>query len=69
MDDLKLYVKNDKGLDDLLSTVKQCSYDIGMEFRLDKCAKATFRKGKRTGTIAVELDIDATICKIDKDET
>ena len=36
MDDLKLYAKNDKELEGLLSTVKQFSDDIGMEFGLDK---------------------------------
>ena len=46
MDDLKLFAKNDKDLEGLLSTVKQFSNDIGMEFGLDKCAKATFVKGK-----------------------
>ena len=41
MDDLKLYWKNDKELEGLLSTVKQFSDDIDMYFGLDKCAKAT----------------------------
>ena len=40
MDELKLYAKNDKEREGLLSTVKQFSDDIGMEFGLDKCAKA-----------------------------
>ena len=54
MDDLKLYAKNDKELESLHSTVKQFSDDIGMEFGLDKRAKATFIKGKLTRTTAVE---------------
>ena len=69
MDDLKLYAKNDKELESLLSTVKQFSDDIGMEFGLDKCAKATFLKGKHTRTTAVELDVDTAICELDQDET
>ena len=40
-----------------------------MEFGLDKCAKASFIKGKLTRTTAVELDIDTTICELDQDET
>ena len=56
MDDLKLYAKNDKELEGLLSTVKQFSDDIGMEFGLDKCAKASFIKGKPTRTTAAELE-------------
>ena len=39
MDNLKLYAKNDKEFEGLLSTVKQFSDDIGMEFGLDKCGK------------------------------
>ena len=43
VDDLKLYAKNDKELEGLLSRVKQFSDDIGMKFGLDKCAKTTFK--------------------------
>ena len=49
--------------------MKQFSDDISMEFGLDKCAKASFIKGKLTRTTAVELDIDTTICELDQDET
>ena len=69
MDDAKLYVKYDKELKGLLSTVKQFIDDICMEFRLDRCAKATFIKGKFTRTTAVELDIDTTICELDQEKT
>ena len=69
MDDLKLYAKNDKELEGLLYTVKPFSDDIGMEFGLNKCVKATFMKGKLTRTTAVKLDIDTTICKLDQDKT
>ena len=43
VDDLKLYAKNDKELEGLLSRVKQFSDDIGMKFGLDKCPKTTFK--------------------------
>ena len=69
MDDLKLYAKNNKELEGLLSTMKQFSDDMSMEFELGKCAKATFRKGKFTRTIAVELDIDKIIRDLDQAET
>ena len=69
MDDLKLYAKNDKELEGLLSTVKQFSDVIGMEFGLDKCAKASFKKGILTRTTAVELGLDTTICELDQDKT
>ena len=61
MDDLQFYAKNDKEHEGLLSRVIQFNDDIGMEFRLDKCAKATFIKGKLYCTTAVELGIDKTI--------
>ena len=46
MDDLKLFAKNDQHLQGLLNIVKEISDDIWMEFGLDKCAKATFFRGK-----------------------
>ena len=69
MDHLKLYKRNDKELEGLLFTVKQFSADIGMEFVLDKYAKATLRKSNITHTTAVEMDIEATIHEVDQVET
>ena len=46
MDDLKLYACNDYELEGLSKAVKAFTDDIGMEFSLDKCAKATFKCGK-----------------------
>ena len=40
--------KNDKELDGFLCTVKKFSDDIGMEFGLDKCVKATLIRGRLT---------------------
>ena len=59
MYDLKLYAKNVSELEGLHS-----SDDIGMEFGLDKCTKATFSKGKLTRTTTVKLNIDTTICEL-----
>ena len=44
MDDLKLYAKDYSELEGLLKIVKGFSDDVGMEFGLNKCAKATFRE-------------------------
>ena len=44
MDDLKLYSKNDNQLERLLNNVKIFSDDIKMQFGLDKCAKASFKR-------------------------
>ena len=68
MDDLKLYAKNDSELEGLLKTVKQFSDDIGMEFGLDKCAKASFTKGRLTSTEAIEIDSETQIRDLDQEE-
>ena len=46
MDDLKLFANNDQQLQGLLNILKQFSYDIWIEFRLDKCVKATLVSGR-----------------------
>ena len=46
MDDLKLFAKDDSELERLLKIMKEFSDDIGMEFGLSKCTKATFEWGK-----------------------
>ena len=43
MDDLKLYSKNEQKQVGELKILKQFSDDIGMEFGLEKCAKASFK--------------------------
>ena len=47
MDDLKLYGTNDSQLNGLINTVKKVSDDFWMEFGLDICAKAIFKRGKK----------------------
>ena len=69
MNDLKLYGKNDYELEGLLRTVKTFSDDIGMTFDLDKCAKATFIRGKLKSTSSIVLDIDTKIKKLDQEDT
>ena len=48
VDDLKLYGTSDSQLNGLISTVKKVSDDIQMEFGLEKCPKATFKRGKKS---------------------
>ena len=69
MNDLKLYEKNDYELEELLRTVKTFSGDIGMTFGLDKCAKATFIRGKLKSTSSIVLDIDTKIMELDQEKT
>ena len=68
MDDLKVYARDDKEFEGIFSTVKQFSDDIDMEFGLDKCTKAKFRKGNLTCKVAVELGKDTAIHKLDQNE-
>ena len=58
--------KNDKELDGFLCTVKKFSDDIGMEFGLDKYAKATFVRGRITSTSEIKLNEDASIRELDQ---
>ena len=69
MDDLKLFAKNDQDLEDLLNTVKEFSNDIGIEFGLDKCAKASFFRENLQKKSSINLDIDTTIRDLDPEET
>jgi Asp-tRNA(Asn)/Glu-tRNA(Gln) amidotransferase C subunit len=46
MDDLKLTAKSEEEFQKQIQTVKSFSDDIYMEFRLEKCAKITFKRGK-----------------------
>ena len=69
IDDLELYEKNDKELDGLLYTAKKLSDSIGMQFGLDKCAKATFIRGGLTSTSEIKLNEDTSIRKFDQEET
>jgi hypothetical protein len=66
MDDLKLFAKNESDGEDLLKIVKDFSSDIGMEFGLDKCAKATFKAGKFIEADNIDLDITTVIRNLDQ---
>ena len=59
--DLKTYAKTDSQQTGLLNIVKTFSNDIKMEFGLDKCPKATFKRGKLTETFDLQLDTDTCI--------
>ena len=69
MDDLKAYAMNDNQLMNLLDIVNTFSDDIKMEFGLDKCAKATFIKGKLTKTSNIVLNQTTTIQELDQEGT
>ena len=60
MDELKLFARNDSELRGLLDTVKHVSDDIGMQFGLDNCARATFTTGKIFKTDNIILEVSTT---------
>ena len=55
MDHLKLYSRNEKGLDSLVQTKLVFSEDIGMEFAIGKCAILVIEKGKIVKSVVIEL--------------
>ena len=55
MDDIKLFVKNEKELETLIQTLRIYSQDIGMEFDIEKCAMLVMKSAKRYITERVEL--------------
>ena len=66
---LKAYAMNDEQLKKLLDKVNIFSTDIKMEFGLDKCAKATFIKGKLTKISNIVLNQDTAIKELDQEGT
>ena len=69
MDDIKLFVKNEKELDTLLHTVRIYSQDIGMEFGIEKCALLVMKSGKRQLTDGIELSNQDKFRTLAKNET
>ena len=61
MDGLKTFAKNDDEQQRILTIVKDFSDNLKMEFGLEKCAKATFKKGKLTSTENISLGLDTFI--------
>ena len=55
MDDLKLYARNKKETDALISTTKIYSKDICMEFGISKCAHITLQRGKVVSEGGLEI--------------
>ena len=55
MNDLKLYAKNEKGLEPLIQAVWILSDDIGMEFGIDKCATLVLKRRKNTKFDGISL--------------
>ena len=67
-DELKLYRKNYYELNGFLKIVKIFSDKLGMTFGLEKCAKATFTRGKLKHDISTLLDTNTKINELDPEE-
>ena len=67
MDDLKLYSKNEQEQFGELKKVKQFHDDIRIEFGLEKCAIASFKKGKLTSTGNIVIDKDTEIQELNQE--
>ena len=65
VDDLKLYGTSANQLTELINTVKNVSEDIKMEFGLDKCAKASFKRGKKVSAEGIPLNDNQVIQDLD----
>ena len=68
IDDLKLYAKDDSELEGLLKIVKGFSDDIGIEFSLSKCAKATLKGGKLEKSHHARLDEETMIKDLEQEK-
>ena len=69
VDDLKLNRTSNNQLTGLIITVKNVLDDIKMEFGLDKCAKASFKRGKKVSAEGIPLNDNTVIQDLDQAET
>ena len=69
MDDIKLFVKNEKELETLIHAVIIYSQDVGMEFGIEKCAMLVMKSGKRHMTHGMELPNHDKIRTLRENET
>ena len=57
MDDITLFVKNEKPRETLIHSIRIYSQGIGMKFRIEKCTMLVMKRGKRHLTDGMELPI------------
>jgi hypothetical protein len=69
MDDLKLIAKSEEELQKQVQTVKTFSYDIHMEFELEKCTKITFKNGTLIHLQNLVIDINREIQELEQGKT
>ena len=69
INDLKLYSRNDKGLELLVQTIRAVSEDIGMEFGIEKCATLVIQKRKIVKSVGIELPDGKVINSLQESES
>ena len=69
MDDIELFAKNEKELETLMHTVRIYSYDIGMEFGIEKCNMLVIKSVKQHLTDGMELPNQDKIRTLGEKET
>ena len=69
IDDIKLFAKNEKGLETLIHAVRIYSQDIVMEFGREKCAMLVMKSCKRHMTDGMELPNHDKIRTLEENET
>ena len=68
MDDLKLFAKEEVGLDALIQTVRVFSSNISMEFGIEKCAVVIVKRGKLSNSNGIKLPNDNFIKALNAEE-
>ena len=66
MDDLKLYGKTERELNELMSIVDNFSSDIGMEFGFDKCAMLVMKAGVKVKSEGIVLPTGDIIKEVEE---
>ncbi|XP_017772566.1 PREDICTED: uncharacterized protein LOC108559732 [Nicrophorus vespilloides] len=68
MDDLKLYARDKKQLDQEIGIVKNFSDDISMEFGLDKCSRVLIKKALGTLKIGFEKYLEELPSRVNAEQ-
>ena len=69
MDDVKLYRRNDKGLDSLVQKIRAFSEDTWMELGIEKCAMLVIEKGKIVKSVGKEWPDGKVIKSLEESES
>ena len=69
MNDLKLYSRNQKGLDSLVQIMRVFSENIGMEFGIEKCDMLVIQNGKIVKSVGIELPDGKVIKSLQEGES